>query len=405
MTGYAVIDVETTGIFYGGHDRIVEIAIVLVDPAGHVTGEWETLVNPGRDLGAQRIHGIEASHVLDAPRWADIAPTVLSLVAGRVVVAHNARFDVGFLQAEMLRMGECTDDAFTIHECTMVLARDFLPGVGRSLADCCDACGIEIGQAHRAISDARATAELLGVFIDLDPAFWDSVLTRNAGSPAPAESTAHAGYTREQAGVLIAEDADFLARLTSRMQDSTGPVEHQQYHALLDRCLLDRHLSATERRQLIGLANDLSISSDTAAKLHQEYFDGLVAAAWADGIMTAAESADVARVGELLRIDPLQVVTAINTAPELPFAPAVSSHTDGLPPGTVIVLTGDMNRPRDAWHLLLIERGFVPKPAVTKAVGLVVAADPDSLSGKAKKARDYGIPIVSEAWLAELLLV
>jgi DNA polymerase-3 subunit epsilon len=86
---------------------------------------------------------------------------------------------------------------------------------------------------------------------------------------------------------------------------------------------------------------------------------------------------------------------------------AVGSETSPTPfrlvEGDLIVLTGDMARSRDDWQRELRERGFVPWDAVTKKVKLVAAADPDSLSGKARKARDYGIPIVSEAGLADLL--
>ncbi len=62
-----------------------------------------------------------------------------------------------------------------------------------------------------------------------------------------------------------------------------------------------------------------------------------------------------------------------------------------------------MSRPRSDWHRELEAGGFVPCDAVTKKVKLVVAADPDSLSGKARKARDYGIPVVSEAGLAQMV--
>ena len=70
--------------------------------------------------------------------------------------------------------------------------------------------------------------------------------------------------------------------------------------------------------------------------------------------------------------------------------------------GTVL-LTGDMQRSRTEWEQDLTALGFVPWGAVTKKVKLVVAADPDSISGKARKARDYGIPIVNEAGLAMLI--
>jgi len=71
--------------------------------------------------------------------------------------------------------------------------------------------------------------------------------------------------------------------------------------------------------------------------------------------------------------------------------------------GDLVVLTGDMRRNREDWHRELEQRGFVPRPAITKKVKLVVASDPDSLSGKARKARDYGITIVNEAGLERLL--
>ena len=69
----AVVDVETTGLSPWRHDRIVEIAIVLVSPDGEIHAEYETLVNPKRDLGPTRIHQISASDVLRAPSFTDVA--------------------------------------------------------------------------------------------------------------------------------------------------------------------------------------------------------------------------------------------------------------------------------------------------------------------------------------------
>ncbi|WP_341952671.1 exonuclease domain-containing protein [Salinibacterium sp. TMP30] len=84
--GFAVIDFETTGLFAGGHDRVIEIAVVHVDAEGTVEGRWETLVNPQRDLGPQRIHQIRASDVVDAPTFTQIAAHLIELLAGRVLV-------------------------------------------------------------------------------------------------------------------------------------------------------------------------------------------------------------------------------------------------------------------------------------------------------------------------------
>lgn len=103
--GFAIIDVETTGLFPDGHDRVIELAIVHADEDGRIVDRWETLVNPGRDLGLQQKHGIRAADVLDAPAFGDIAREVAELIAGRVPVAHNASFDSRFLFAELERAG------------------------------------------------------------------------------------------------------------------------------------------------------------------------------------------------------------------------------------------------------------------------------------------------------------
>ena len=81
MSGYAVVDLETTGLRPSWHDRIVEIGIVLLDPDGEQEVTWETLVNPQRDLGPQEVHGIAAADVLAAPTFADVAGPVADLRA------------------------------------------------------------------------------------------------------------------------------------------------------------------------------------------------------------------------------------------------------------------------------------------------------------------------------------
>ncbi|HEY3715422.1 MAG TPA: exonuclease domain-containing protein, partial [Jatrophihabitantaceae bacterium] len=70
--GYAVVDVETTGLSPSYHHKVVEIAVVQLDQSGKVEREWTTLVNPGRDVGARHIHGITAEEVVHAPTFADL---------------------------------------------------------------------------------------------------------------------------------------------------------------------------------------------------------------------------------------------------------------------------------------------------------------------------------------------
>ena len=149
----------------------------------------------------------------------------------------------------------------------------------------------------------------------------------------------------------------------------------------------------------MDFAETVGIGRDTCEALHLEYFDQLTAIAWADAELTDAEAADLLEVGDALGLS-TETVTAAMTPREVVEVTATHFTLDK---GDYIVLTGDMVRGRDDWHRELEERGFVPWSGVTKKVKLVAAADPDSLSGKAKKARDYGIPIVGEQGLAALL--
>src|SRR5262245_8412556 len=165
--GYAVVDVETTGLFPGRHDRVAEVAVVLVDRDGRRTGEWSTLVNPNRDLGPQHVHGIQAADARQAPTFAEIAGELAKRLVGRVLVAHNLSFDVRFLVSEYRRLGADVPIDYDNGLCTMRLSNTYLNCAGRSLTACCQSAGIEHGQAHSALGDARACAGLLTRYIRL----------------------------------------------------------------------------------------------------------------------------------------------------------------------------------------------------------------------------------------------
>jgi DNA polymerase-3 subunit epsilon len=403
--GFAVLDFETTGLFPGGHDRVIEVAVVHVSADGRIEGRWETLVNPGRNLGRQDIHRVRAADVLNAPTFAEVAPRLVALLAGRVLVAHNASFDTRFLLAELERAGYWpTTGVVTL--CTMQLARDFLPGTGRALADCCAAYDIDLDGAHRASVDAEATARLLGAYIASadDPEFWFGQISEALDYewPPAAPSTVDWYPRPDSAHPLTA--ASFLERITTRLPDVAGPAEYVDYLALLDRCLLDRHLSEHEAQALVVLAEELGIGRQSCEALHREYFAALTRLAWSDGILTTDEMGDLVDVANLLDLSADTVTDALDGPQQLTAESLVvaAGPQFELQPGDLVVLTGDMSRARGDWEEELVARGFTPWRAVTKRVKLVVAADPDSLSGKARKARDYGIPIVDEVTLGKL---
>lgn len=156
----AVIDFETTGA-WPGVDRVVEVSVVRVEPGRGPELVLDTLVNPNRRMGCTFVHGITDHDVADAPRFEQVAGRVLRAVAGCVVAAYNASFDLRFLEFELGRVG--VRHAFP-HLCLMYL-RPML-GLGKQckLSAACWAHGIPLGVAHTAAADAQAAAGLWTVY-------------------------------------------------------------------------------------------------------------------------------------------------------------------------------------------------------------------------------------------------
>ena len=158
---FAVVDVETTGMRAGASDRITEIAVVVVH-GGRREVVLDSLINPGRPIppAVCAITSITNEMVRDAPAFADVADRVLAALAGRVFVAHNARFDWGFVSAELRRAKAIALDGPRL--CTVRLARRLLRNVRScGLDNLTQHFGFENAARHRAAGDALVTADLL----------------------------------------------------------------------------------------------------------------------------------------------------------------------------------------------------------------------------------------------------
>ncbi len=158
---FAVVDVETTGARAGFGDRITEVAVAVVH-GGRREIVFESLVNPERPIprAVCAITNITDEMVRHAPRFAELAERLLAALAGRVFVAHNARFDWNFLSAELRRSRDLTLDGTRL--CTVRLARRLVRGVRScGLDSLCRFFGYHNKARHRAGGDALVTAELL----------------------------------------------------------------------------------------------------------------------------------------------------------------------------------------------------------------------------------------------------
>jgi len=155
------VDVETTGMRPASSDRITEIAVVLV-PGTRRELLFDSLVNPGRPIPpiVSAMTGITDAMVRAAPRFEEVADRVLEALAGRVFVAHNARFDWGFVAAELHRARDLRLEGLRL--CTVRLARRLVPAAESCALDALSLhFALENPARHRAAGDALVTAVLL----------------------------------------------------------------------------------------------------------------------------------------------------------------------------------------------------------------------------------------------------
>ncbi|WP_073996474.1 PolC-type DNA polymerase III [Arcanobacterium urinimassiliense] len=167
---YCVIDLETTGLS-PQHSRIIEIAAVQLDENLQEIAAWNSLISPfppgaplPSTLGAQWIHGITPADLLGKPQFSACYSELISLLSGTVIVGHNIKFDCSFLNAEFARSGSPLFIPATATACTLDSSYIYCPPGPHSLGKLCARLEIEIPHAHRALDDARATAELLRIF-------------------------------------------------------------------------------------------------------------------------------------------------------------------------------------------------------------------------------------------------
>jgi DNA polymerase-3 subunit epsilon len=158
---FAIVDLETTGA-QPAWDRVTEVAVIEVDNF-EVSSEWSTLVNPECIIPSpiQALTGISNDMVASAPRFAVLAEELFERLGGRVFVAHNARFDYGFLRHEFERTGR-KFQAKTL--CTVRLSRRLYPEHPRhNLDSLIERHGIACRARHRALGDADAVWQFLRI--------------------------------------------------------------------------------------------------------------------------------------------------------------------------------------------------------------------------------------------------
>jgi DNA polymerase III subunit epsilon len=163
MTRAVVLDTETTGLEPLQGDRVLEVAaieIINLIPTGR---EFHALIDPQRDIpeDATRVHGFTREMLRGKPLFPEILPGLLDFLAEDPIIAHNATFDFGFLDAEFDRAGATRLDRARMVD-TLVLARERFPGLPNSLDALCRRYGVDLSArtTHNALLDVRLLAEV-----------------------------------------------------------------------------------------------------------------------------------------------------------------------------------------------------------------------------------------------------
>lgn len=158
-----ILDTETTGLSWERGNRVVEIGCVeLVErrPTGRT---FQCYLNPERDFepGAQEVTGLSWEFLADKPKFADVVDEFLAFVDGAELVIHNAAFDIGFLDAELARVGAHYGNMHSRCrvEDSLELARQRFPGQRNSLDALCRRLGVD--NSHRQLHGALLDAQLL----------------------------------------------------------------------------------------------------------------------------------------------------------------------------------------------------------------------------------------------------
>src|SRR5690554_1487727 len=245
-----VLDTETTGIEVREGHRIIEIGCVeLLDR--RLTGRhFHVYINPEREVeeGAFQVHGISDEFLADKPLFADVADEFMDFIRGAQLVIHNAAFDVGFIDAELERLGRhgCVADHCSVVD-TLLLARHKHPGQRNSLDALCKRYGVDNSQRelHGALLDAEILADvyllLSGGQTDLKLA-TDDDSARQSGSVAVPRQIQREGLVLQ---VIQASEA-----------------EQRAHQALLDR--INKH----SRKGCLWLQHEPNASDTAASQAH-----------------------------------------------------------------------------------------------------------------------------------------
>jgi DNA polymerase-3 subunit epsilon len=211
-----VLDTETTGLDPKQGHRIIEVAAIEMDGRKVSDRTFHRYINPEREIdeGAAAVHGLTLDRLQDEPKFAEIAPALLEFIAGSELIIHNAPFDMGFLNAELTRVGLPTLSNPVID--TLKVAKELHPGKKNNLNALCDR--YQIDNSHRTLHGALLDTELLAeVYLGMTRG-QESLLGEETSDEDGVQYTASGEAIRLHVRLLAASDEE-LALHNTQLDD------------------------------------------------------------------------------------------------------------------------------------------------------------------------------------------
>jgi DNA polymerase-3 subunit epsilon len=227
-----VLDTETTGLEVALDHRIIEIGCVEIVGRKLTGRHFHRYINPQReiDAGAMEVHGISNEDLADKPLFAQVAGEFIDFIKGAELVIHNASFDVGFLNAEIDKLGGQYQplEAYSGIVDTLPMARQMHPGQRNSLDALCKRYGVDNSQRtlHGALLDAEILAD---VYLLMTGGQVDLVLGGDTADSEQGETESairRLGAQRQALKVIRASDAELSLhqQKLEQINQSSGQV-------------------------------------------------------------------------------------------------------------------------------------------------------------------------------------
>jgi len=213
MIRSVLFDTETTGLDPMAGDRLIEVAALELMNDLPTGQHFHALVHPQRSIPEEvtRIHGITLDQLAGKPLFAEIADDLLAFLGDGKLVAHNAPFDFGFLNAEFSRLGQPALDGERMID-TLAMAKARFPGLPNSLDALCRRFGIDLSErsTHNALLDCKLLAE---VYVELTGGRQGGLSLADAGQDN-MPMTRYAAVGSRTPRQIVPTEAELLAHAT-----------------------------------------------------------------------------------------------------------------------------------------------------------------------------------------------